>query len=131
MAVVIIGAVVVLLLAGGGSVTPKPATVSVSESNANNNVVLHVGDRLVVTLEGNPTTGYIWEVASSDAAILKQVGEAQFMPTTSALGSGGKVTLQFEAAGAGQMQLQLIYHRRFETGVAPLKTFDMTVTVEK
>jgi len=52
----------------------------VSEKNANSNVQLHTGDKFVVTLDGNPTTGYKWEVASSDAAILKQVGEAQFTP---------------------------------------------------
>jgi len=47
------------------------------------------------------------------------------------MGSGGKVTLQFEAAGTGQTPLKLVYHRPFETGIAPLKTFEVTVTVEK
>lgn len=132
VALVIIGAVVAaLLLNSGGSGKPQPATVNVSEQNANSKVQLHVGDKLVVTLGGNPTTGYTWEAASNDQAILKPVGEAQFTPDTSALGSGGKVTLQFEAVGAGQTPLKLIYHRPFETGVAPLKTFELTLTVEK
>jgi inhibitor of cysteine peptidase len=131
LALVIIGAIVAVLLLGGGFGTPQPATVNVSEQNAISNVQQQVGDRLVVTLDGNPTTGYSWEVASNDPAILRPIGEAQVTPDTSALGSGGKVTRQFEAVGAGQMPLKLIYHRPFETGVAPLKTFEMTVTVEK
>lgn len=132
VALVIIGAIVAaLLLNSGGSGTPQPATVNVSEQNASGNVQLHVGDRLVVTLDGNPTTGYTWEVVSNDLTILKPVGEAQFTPATSALGSGGKVTLQFQGVGAGQTPLKLIYHRPFETGVAPLKTFELTVTVAK
>lgn len=132
MAFVIVGAAVVVLFLNGGSPgARKPATVTVSEPNANSSVALHVGDTLAVTLEGNPTTGYNWEVASSDPALLRQVGEAQFTPDTSALGSGGKVILQFEAASTGQTPLKLIYHRPFETGVAPLKTFELTLTIEK
>jgi inhibitor of cysteine peptidase len=103
----------------------------VGEQEANSNVRLRVGDTFVVTLEGNPTTGFTWEVASSDPAILKPLGEAQFTPDTSALGSGGKVSLQFEAIGTGQTPLKLIYHRPFEVGAAPLKTYDLTVSVEK
>jgi hypothetical protein len=93
-ALVVIAAVVAALLLNDGSRgAGQPATVNASEANANSKVSLHVGDRLVVTLDGNPTTGYTWEVASSDAAILKPIGEAQFTPATSAVGSGGKVTL--------------------------------------
>jgi inhibitor of cysteine peptidase len=132
VAFMIVGAaVVIVLLANAGQGAREPATVNVSEQNANSNVQLHVGDRLVVTLDGNPTTGYTWEVDSSDAAILKPVGEAQFTPGTSAVGSVGEVTLQFDAVGAGQTPLKLIYHRPFETGVAPLKTFELTITVAK
>ena len=131
VALLLTGAIVAALLLNVGRMGARqPTTVSVSEQNANSNMQLHLGDKLVVTLDGNPTTGYTWEVDSSDQAILKPVGEAQITADTSAKGSGGKVTLQFEAAGAGQTPLKLIYHRPFETGVDPLKTFELTVTVE-
>lgn len=131
VAIVFIGVAVAILLLNGGLGARNPATVTVSEPNANSNVALHVGDTLVVTLDGNPSTGYTWEVASNDPAILKSEGEAQFTPDTSALGSGGKVILRFETVGIGQTPLKLIYHRPFETGVAPLKAFELTVTVKK
>ena len=66
VAFMIVGAaVVIVLLANAGQGAREPTTVNVSEQNANSNVQLHVGDRLVVTLDGNPTTGYTWEVDSA------------------------------------------------------------------
>ncbi len=129
--VIIAAAVTALLLSGTGLGAREPATFVVSEQNANGNVALHVGDKLVVSLAGNLTTGYTWEVASTDAAILKPVDQAQFTPAATAVGSGGKVSLEFEAVGAGQTSVKLLYHRPFEAGVAPLKTFELTATVAK
>jgi inhibitor of cysteine peptidase len=101
-----------------------------SEQDSGKTVELHAGDKLEVSLKGNPTTGYQWEMAAVDAAILKLVGEPEFNPDSSALGAGGKVTFRFEAVAAGQTTLQLIYHRSFEKNVPPIKTFKATVVVK-
>ena len=100
-----------------------------SEQDAGRTVELHAGDKLEVSLKGNPTTGYQWETAAVDAAILKLVGEPEFNPDSGALGAGGKVTLRLIAVAAGQTTLQLIYHRPFEN-VPPIKTFKATVVVK-
>ena len=105
-------------------------SVRVSEEDANSTISLSVGDKLEVVLEGNPTTGYQWERVSGDEAIVMQVGEPGFEPDSNALGSGGKVTLRFEAVGAGEAVLRLIYHRSFEPDVPPLEIFEVTVTVK-
>ena len=100
-----------------------------SEQDGGKTVELHAGDKLEVSLKGNPTTGYQWEMAAVDAAILKLVGEPEFNPDSGALGAGGKVTLRLIAVAAGQTTLQLIYHRPFEN-VPPIKTFKATVVVK-
>jgi len=92
-------------------------------------VALNAGDQLDVTLESNPTTGYVWETQSLDVAVLQQVGEAEFTADGEAIGAGGKETLHFVALAPGHTQLQLVYHRPWETSEPPLKTFDLTVTV--
>jgi inhibitor of cysteine peptidase len=104
--------------------------VTLGEKDAGRTVELRAGQALEITLPGNPTTGYLWEVASVDAAVLKAVGEPQFKADSSAVGSGGQITLRFEAASAGQTALQLIYHRSFEKDVPPAKTFEVTVVVK-
>lgn len=119
----------VIALIGAACANNGKQTKTIGASDSGKTVTLSVGDTLKVTLEGNPTTGYNWEAQSLDTSMLKQVGEPAFTPTTSALGSGGQVTLSFDAVGKGQTTLNLIYHRSFETGVAPLHTYQVTVQV--
>lgn len=101
-----------------------------SEQDAGKTVQLRAGDKLSIVLDGNPTTGYQWEQDAGDLAILKPAGEPTFNADSSALGSGGKVTVPFQAAAPGQTTLKLIYHRAFEKSVPPIKTFEVNVVVQ-
>ena len=91
---------------------------------------LKKGQTLVVTLEGNPTTGYSWEAADPlDEQVLRQVGEAEFKQESEALGAGGVQILRFEAVNAGKFTLKLVYHRPWEKDVEPLETYSIQVVV--
>jgi len=95
-----------------------------------NQITLQKGQTLTVKLEGNPTTGHTWEMVEPEEAILRQVGEPEFNADSEPLGAPGTLTLRFEALEAGQMDLRLVYHRPWETGVEPLETFTVQVTVQ-
>jgi inhibitor of cysteine peptidase len=118
-----------LFLVGDNPTSWKPATVEVSYADAGSTLQLHAGDTLLVTLEGNPSTGYAWEIAPGDTGVLKPAGEPQFLPESTALGSAGRVTLRFEAVAAGRTALSLVYRRPFEKDAPPLKTFEVTLEV--
>jgi len=92
---------------------------------------LKKGQVLVVSLEGNPTTGYTWEVQEPlDEQVLRQMGEAEFKAASDQLGAPGVLTFRFQAMGTGRTTLQLIYHRPWEEkGAKPLKTFSVQVVV--
>jgi len=107
-----------------------PVSVKLREKDLGTTVKMSVGDVFEVVLKGNPTTGYIWGVASPDKGILKQIGETKFEPDRNARGSGGNIILRFEAAKAGRISLRLIYHRPFEKNRPPIKTFEVKVTVK-
>ncbi|MGC9357654.1 MAG: protease inhibitor I42 family protein, partial [Anaerolineae bacterium] len=49
-------------------------------------VEMEQGEVLVVTLEGNPSTGYTWERADDGGQILEQEGEPVFTPESDKLG---------------------------------------------
>ena len=110
---------------------PAPVSVQLSEEDLSRTVEIGVGDILEVVLKGNPTTGYIWDRVSPDKGILKQVGKTKFKPDRKARGSGGKIMMRFQAAEAGKTSLKLIYHRPFEKNRAPIKTFEVRVTVKQ
>ena len=105
------------------------STIQLTEADAGRLVELRVGDILEVTLPGNPTTGFQWEVSEINSAILEPIGEPKFEPSSNAVGSGGNVTLRFETVGTGQTELKLIHHRPFEENVPPIQTFEVTITV--
>jgi inhibitor of cysteine peptidase len=122
-----------LLVAGCGPAREADAAargeITLGAQDNGSAVELAVGQALVIRLESNPTTGYSWQVAEIDGAVLKQVGEAAFEAQSDLLGAPGAETLRFEASGSGQATLKLVYHRPWEKDVEPLETFTVAVTV--
>jgi inhibitor of cysteine peptidase len=119
-----------LLLASGCVGDQAPVgEVRVGAGDDGGQVALAPRQVLAVELESNPTTGYGWEAVDLDTAVLRQVGEADYRPESNLVGGGGVETFHFQAVGAGQTTVKLVYRRPWEQGVAPLKTFTVEVTV--
>jgi uncharacterized repeat protein (TIGR01451 family) len=100
--------------------------VSLDEADNGGTVDLRGGQELVIDLEGNPSTGYVWEVALVDDAVLQRVGQFEFEHYSDAIGSAGRQTLRFRAAGEGQTDLVLAYRRPWEDA-APVRTYAVNV----
>jgi len=110
--------------------TPQQQEVKASIDDNGREMQLKKGQTLVVTLEGNPTTGYSWEVADPlDEQVLRQAGEPEFQQESDLVGAGGVQILRFEAVNAGKMTLKLIYHRPWEKDVEPVETYSIQVVV--
>jgi inhibitor of cysteine peptidase len=109
----------------------SPKSVTLTSTNNGGKVEVQVGGQIIIKLDGNPSTGYTWEAKDLYATLFKQVGDPVFSSSSPGLvGSGGTLTLTFNALKAGASQLTLIYHRPWETGVDPINTFTVTVTVK-
>ena len=119
---------VALTVATGCS--PQQQEVKASIGDDSREMQLKKGQTLVVTLEGNPTTGYSWEVAEPlNEQVLRQAGEPEFKSESDALGAGGVQILRFEAVNAGKFTLKLVYRRPWEKDVEPLETYSIEVVV--
>jgi inhibitor of cysteine peptidase len=118
-----------IVLAGIGGCAPEKALALDAKDNGKQ-ITLQKGQTLTISLEGNPTTGYTWEMVEPEGAVLRQVGEPEFKADSELLGAPGVQTLRFEAVEAGQMILTLVYHRPWETDAEPLETFAVQVTVQ-
>jgi inhibitor of cysteine peptidase len=118
----------ILLLATACSV---PKSVTLTSTNNGGTTEVQVGGQIIIELDGNPSTGYTWEAKDLDATLFKQVGDPIFSSSNPGLvGSAGTLTLTFNALKAGVSQLTMIYHRPWETGVDPIQTFTVKVTVK-
>ncbi len=119
----------VLVLAATACSQSTPAVITLGAQDDGRTITLKSGDTLIIELEGNPTTGFSWEVGAVDDAILAAQGDPDYTASeTGLVGSGGVFTFTFKAAHKGQTPLQLVYHRSWEE-VAPADTFDLTVVV--
>ena len=108
----------------------RSEAVRLTGADAGKSIEVAKGDRLEITLEANPTTGYIWEVGSGDADILEMEGEPDCKTESDAIGAGGAMTFRFRAVETGTTDLELVYHRPWEEDQEPAETFTVTVTVK-
>ncbi|MFN2271354.1 MAG: C1 family peptidase [Anaerolineae bacterium] len=134
--------IVVLLLGIGSAVLPaaslspfsaswalvsaEEVVVTLDEMDDGTPVDLRGDQTLVIDLEGNLSTGYQWQVAAADDAILKQVGQFEFRQYADVAGSAGRQILRFRAVGEGQTDLALVYRRPWEDA-APARNYAVRV----
>jgi inhibitor of cysteine peptidase len=114
-----------------GCGSTQSAKIRITKVDEGKTIEVKAGGEIVVELEGNPSTGYTWETKDLDVSLLQQIGETAFKSSNPGLiGSGGTLTLIFKALKAGKATLTLIYHRPWETKVAPQSTFIVTLAVK-
>jgi predicted secreted protein len=106
---------------------------NVDDDENGSNVTLKPDQRLIVTLQSNPSTGYSWEVLEDTNSILEQMGEAEFVSSVEGgetVGAGGWEIFRFKAISYGQMTLTLLYRRTGEPEAEPAGTFSIEVKVD-
>ncbi len=99
--------------------------------NITRELAVQEGHTIKVTVASNPTTGFKWNlVAISDAVVLKQDGESEYVPPESTLiGAGGEEIWTFKALKRGTSRVSLAYSRPWEGGAKGEWTLDINVTV--
>jgi inhibitor of cysteine peptidase len=92
-------------------------------------ITVNNGARIELALDCNPTTGYTWQVMELNTAVLKQVEDVAFKPSSSAEGAGGTCTFNFDAVGTGASALKLGYDKWWDETSKPTLFFDATLVV--
>ena len=108
-----------------------PDEVSIDQSKAGSLLSLHRGDKLIVTLPGNPSTGFGWQLATGADPMLVRLGEPIFTRGGKAFGTGGVYRFTFRAAAPGKKAVRFSYRRPFEPGSTAAATFEVTVEVRE
>lgn len=108
-----IGLVIILAIAGYWFLT---------QSNAENVIKIKNGESFSVTLESNPTTGYMWETEYDKNYI--QFIDRQFKPSSGEqiIGAGGSEIFNFVAIGVGESEILFSYLRPWENEKPAEKT---------
>lgn len=92
-------------------------------------ITLKRGDKLVVSLGANATTGYSWRVDTLNRARVRLLGN-RYVPTKPIeVGSGGTAILTFLAVRRGRAPLELVYMQAGNPAAKPTKRFALTLVV--
>lgn len=93
---------------------------------------MKVGDEFVLTLESNPSTGYLWRLAEKpdENTVTLVSSEYRAVPDTKRVGAGGNEVWTFRAKGKGKAAINLIYVRPWEKDIPPARTACVIIIVE-
>jgi len=83
------------------------------------------GETFVIEIEGNPTTGYQWELSEGDEQF-QLVGKDYALPG-SEIGAATKERFTIKALKPGSTTLNFKYKRAWETEVLETKTFRLDI----
>ena len=111
--------------------TPDDVAMRIGRANAGATVEVAVGQRFAIELVGVPTAGYRWEVAARPdfIAVRGEVGGPTIAAQREPGHAGGnhwEVTV-FEATGPGSGDILMVQRRPWETDVAPVASFTVTI----
>ncbi len=104
--------------------------LDINEEQNGGIVAMVVHDVVRIQIEGNPTTGFIWEPEKLDTHLLTQIGERKFTPNNHLKDGEGVFAFTFKALKPGVTHLRLIYHRSFEKDIPPVRIFDVVVDIQ-
>ena len=133
---VLVVALIAVAAAGcGEDADASGGSLNLAAADNGKEFTVEVGDTIKVVLAGNVTTGYSWaaDLSAEDAALLEQVGEAEYSPVSTdepIAGSGGTATLTFKALAKGEADLVLTYAQQFDEQGEPAETFQAKITIE-
>ena len=91
---------------------------------------IKIGDIVIVQLRGNPSGGYLWEMADTlKEDVLEPLGVGEFIPDDpNVCGSSGVWKFRFRAVASGTTTLDFVYWRPWEEETTD--TFSVIIFVQ-
>jgi len=91
-------------------------------------VNVYKGQKMIIELASNPSTGYRWDVREIDKGILRLRSIEFGKPETELLGAPQKQVFQFEVIDKGETIISLVYWRPWEK--IPMDTYSVNIKSE-
>lgn len=116
------------------SSTPEKAVV-LTKQDKDKMLNVAVGESFVITLDENPTTGYVWAVEEQPESLVLQSSDyvSDVHPNQPGapmiVGAGGKRTFTFVAHKSGTTTLKLKHWRPWEGDASIVDTFSVPVKI--
>lgn len=120
-----------LLALGLMGQVPDTVRVALPVRHPDKPLALAAGQRLVVEIRGNATTGFVWEAVEVPPC-LEPIGERAYVQDPSderRLGVGGRYLFTYAATKAGSGALKFVHRRPWEKDQPPVDAAELRVEV--
>ena len=104
-------------------------TLILSRADHNRTAEIRVGERLMVRLPENPSTGYTWAIEENDRRLLALDSTDYAAPTEGFVGARGQRTFTFTARQPGEVALKFKYWRFWEGDASTTDHYAITVLI--
>ena len=109
--------------------TAELSNSQITKAENGKQVSIKAGTDFSLVLDGNPTTGYIWQIKSIDTSSVSQNGNYEYKSSSGLMGAPGKFTFKFKALNKSRSLLKLYYLRGWEKGIPPIDSFKVNIIV--
>jgi inhibitor of cysteine peptidase len=114
-----------------GTSAASPQNANANETLAPQEIHANAGQDITITLEGNRSTGYSWQLAAKpDSKLLKKVSETFTPKNPGTPGAGEDNLFIFHCKAKGSTTLAFNYARPWEKNVPPAKTAAYHITID-
>jgi inhibitor of cysteine peptidase len=93
-------------------------------------IAMEVGDKIVLELCSNQTTGFKWDYEMTTEDIVDEIDYKYIAPEEGVVGAPGMESWTFKAVQKGTTQIKMEYSQPWEGGTKAEHTYTLTVTVE-
>ncbi|RXE56698.1 hypothetical protein ABH15_00495 [Methanoculleus taiwanensis] len=108
--------------------TAAPADEFVyNETNNGQTATVPVGSNITIQLDENPTTGYEWNVTSSEGLV--SISDEFIPPSGQLVGAGGLRVWEYGAVENGTGEFAAVYKRPWEETTGNETTYTLTFTI--
>ena len=83
-------------------------------------------EEFALELEGNPTTGYTWQI-TADSQVLELLGQ-EFEASGEGVGAGGQEVCHFRAVAPGQTEIACEYRRPWDKESRDTRRFRIVIS---
>ena len=103
--------------------------LTITQADRGKTFTVRRGDRIVIKLAENPTTGYEWAIDNIDSKAIKLEDSELSLPENAGLGAGGERIFTFQTKATGISRLQLKEWRSWLGDRSIIQRFEVTFQI--
>ncbi|HIK46578.1 MAG TPA: protease inhibitor I42 family protein [Leptolyngbyaceae cyanobacterium M65_K2018_010] len=103
--------------------------ILLTQTDHGRSIEVRVGDRVVIDLSENPSTGFQWAIEQNNDRVLKPLSSTYTPPTGTTVGGAGQRTFAFLGQASGIAEPRFKLWREWEGNASIVERFSVTIQV--